>query len=286
MIKELKSEFSKKLHAKIRTVSIIHLKELQTEISKWRSNGLISEKFFNQNYGHFSFKPTKTIPDACSIIIIAVPQKITSVEFSYKGIKYKTVLPHYYVHSKIQKICWEILSEVLEKKGYLVERAKLPLKLLAVRSGLAKYGKNNTCYIDGMGSFAFLEAFYTNYRFTDNDWNEKRLLKSCKTCTLCQDVCPNRCITNERFLIHADQCLTYFNEKRGYFPSWIKKKSHNALIGCIRCQIACPQNKKFLKFNRQIINFTEKETSTILQKTPQKLISKTLAKKLKYSDFH
>ncbi len=275
----LHSEFGK-LHAKFRTVSIIHLKDLQKEINEWKRNGLITEKFFKQNYGQFSFKPPKTLPNACSIIVIGVPQKIIPVKFFYKGKRYQTVLPPTYVYSEIRATCKEILSRILENKGYFVDRAILPLKLLAVKSGLAKYGKNNICYVDGMGSLTRLEAFYTDYEFLSDDWHEKQLMKSCTNCLLCQTACPSHCIPKERVLIHADHCLTYLNENKEDFPPWISKQSHNALVGCMHCQIVCPQNKKFLQYDKQTVDLTEEETEIILQKTPQKLIPKALAEKL------
>ena len=275
----LQSELGK-LHAKFRTVSIIHLKDLQTEITEWKRNGLITEKFYKQNYGQFSFKPPTTLPNARSIIVIGIPQKIMPVNFFYKGKQHQTVLPPTYVYSEVRTTCKEILSQILEKKMYFVDRAILPLKLLAVKSGLAKYGKNNICYVNEMGSFTRLEAFYTDYEFLTDEWHEKKIMKSCSTCSLCQNACPTHCIPKERFLIHADCCLTYLNENKGDFPSWINVQSHNALVGCMRCQIVCHQNKKFLQYDKQTVNFTEEETMIILQKTPRELIPKAFAKKL------
>jgi epoxyqueuosine reductase len=279
----LHTEF-RKLHAKFRTVSIKHLEDLETEINTWRRDGLITEKFYKQNYGQFSFQPPTILPNAFSIIIIGIPQKITPLELFLKGKRYQTIIPPTYVYSKVRATCKEILSRILEKKGYSVDRAILPMKLLAVKSGLAKYGKNNICYVEGMGSFTRLEAFYTDYEFPTDDWHEEEILESCTGCSLCQNVCPTHCIPKDRFLIHADQCLTHFNENKGNFPSWIVLKSHNALVGCMRCQIVCPQNKKFLQLKEPTIHFTEEETSIILHKTPRKNIPKTLVKKLKDLD--
>jgi epoxyqueuosine reductase len=275
----LHSEFGK-LHAKFRTVSIIHLKELQEEINEWKRNELITEKFFKQNYGEFTFQPLPTLHNACSIIVIGIPQKITPVEFFHKGKRYQTVIPPTYVYSTVRTVCKEILLRILQKKGYSVDRAILPLKLLAVKSGLGQYGKNNICYVDGMGSFTRLDAFYTDFEFPTDDWQEKEIMESCTTCSLCQNACPTQCIPKERFLIHADRCLTYLNENIGDFPTWVTLQSHNALVGCMHCQIVCPQNKKFLQLNDQTINFSEEETSIILQKTPQENLSPTLTKKL------
>jgi len=275
----LHSEFGK-LQAKFRTVSIIHLKELQEEINEWKRNGLITEKFFKQNYGEFTFQPPTTLHNTCSIIVIGIPQKITPVNFFHKGKQYQTVIPPTYVYSEVRTVCKEILSRILQKKGYSVDRAILPLKLLAVKSGLGQYGKNNICYVDGMGSFTRLEAFYTDYEFPTDDWHEKEILESCTTCSLCQNACPTQCIPKERFLIHADYCLTYLNENIGDFPKWVTLQSHNALVGCMHCQIVCPQNKKFLHLNDQTINFSEEETSIILQKKPRENLSPILRKKL------
>jgi len=275
----LQSEFEK-INAKFRTVSIVHLRDLQKEINQWKRDKLITEKFFKQNYSQFSFKPPKTLSNTCSIIVIGVPQKIIHINFFYKGKQYQTVLPPTYVYSEVRIICKKILSRILENKGYFVDRAILPLKLLAVKSGLAKYGKNNICYVDGIGSFTRLEAFYTDCEFLPDDWHEKQIMKSCTDCSLCQNVCPTHCIPKERVLIHADHCLTYLNENKGNFPSWVPVRSHNALIGCMRCQMVCPQNKKFIQYDKQTIDFTEKETSIILHKTPRKHLSKALTKKL------
>ncbi|KYK25584.1 hypothetical protein AYK25_05225 [Thermoplasmatales archaeon SM1-50] len=275
----LQLEF-KKLHAKFRTVKIIRLKDLQVELNTWRNDGVIPKKFFEQNYGQFLFYPPDTVQNARSIVIIGILQKIICVEFFYKGKPYQVVIPPTYVYSDVRATCQGILSNVLRKNGFSVDRAILPMKLLAVRSGLGKYGKNNLCYVDGMGSFTRLEGFYTNYEFPKDDWCEKEIMVQCKNCSLCQKACPTQCIPDDRILIHADHCLTYFNENEGNFPTWVTRQSHNALVGCLYCQIVCPQNKKYLKFYQNKINFTEEEILFILRKTPKEHIPQTLAKKL------
>ncbi len=181
----LQSEFET-LQANFKTVSINHLKDLQTELTTWQHDGLITKKFYDQNYGQFLFHPPEMLQNARSIIIIGVPQKISKVKFIHNGTQYQTYIPPTYIYSEIRAACKEILSKILGKKGYSVERAILPMKLLAVKSGLGKYGKNNLCYVDGMGSFTRLEAFYTDYEFPTDDWGEKEIMNSCKNCSLCR----------------------------------------------------------------------------------------------------
>ncbi len=282
---KLEKEFNT-IDAKFKTINITHLPDLQTELTTWLHDGLISKKFYEQNYGQFSYHSPSTFPDAQSIIIIGIPSKVTRIEFFHHNIRYETIIPPTYRFSEIRASCKEILSKVLGANGYAVERAILPMKLLAVKSGLAKYGRNNICYVDGMGSYTRLEAFYTTYSFPADDWGEKELMKACDSCPLCRAACPTHCIPDDRILIHADQCLTYFNENLGDFPAVVPPDAHNALIGCMRCQTVCPQNKKRLAYDPEIITFTEEETTCILQNISREDIPESLTKKLKDLDMY
>lgn len=268
------------LSAQFRTVSITHIQDIHTELRSWKKHGLITNEFYEQNYGSFLFNPSLTLPNVRSIIVIGIPQKIILLEFIHEGKRYQTVLPPTYQYTKVRAKCSDILSKVFTKHGYHVDRAQLPMKLLAVRSGLGQYGKNNLCYVEGMGSFTRLEAFYTDYEFPSDNWSEKKLMNACNNCSLCKNICPTQAIPNNRILIHADHCLTYLNENEGAFPNWVPEHAHNAVVGCMFCQTICPQNKKFLTPEKNMIHFTEKETTTLLNGTPREQISQTLAEKL------
>jgi len=68
------------------------------------------------------------------------------------------------------------------------------------------------------------------------------------------------------FLLHAENCLTRHNEREDILESWIKPDWHNALIGCMRCQLVCPVNKN--QFTNIVVGpvFSETETALLLQK--------------------
>jgi epoxyqueuosine reductase len=105
-------------------------------------------------------------------------------------------------------------------------------------------------------------------------------MKLCQTCTSCLENCPTRCIDPDRFLIHADKCLTHFNESENPLPGWIKPEWHNSLLGCMICQEVCPLNKAALdKTQDAKVSFTRAETEEILEGTlRENLRSATLAK--------
>jgi len=122
--------------------------------------------------------------------------------------------------------------------------------------------------------FTRITSFPSMIGMKRKSWNHVQPVLYAKTLVLLT-VFPK-----DRFLIHADHCLTYLNENKGDFPSWVTERSHNALVGCMHCQIVCPQNKNFLQLKEQTVNFSEEETSIILQKTPREHLPKTLAEKL------
>jgi epoxyqueuosine reductase len=93
--------------------------------------------------------------------------------------------------------------------------------------------------------------------------------------------CPNNCITNERFVINVGRCLSLFNEVAGEFPEWISAHAHNALIGCMRCQMYCPANREYIRLTGRLEAITENETQRILNGTADEKLLTSLSKKLR-----
>jgi len=251
---------------KYRTVSITHSQDVQDTVGKLVRQGMISEKL----YGGWQFilNSNVNLPEAKTIIIVAMPQSLTRVYFRWQGIDYPADIPPGYSTQKDESCADTILKGVLGNNGYKVVKARLPLKTLAVRSGLAKYGRNNISYVPGMGSFHRLIAFYTDYPCEEDNWQKLQMMKACEKCSLCREHCPTGGISGDRFLIHAENCLTYFNESESDIPQWLKTNWHNALIGCLLCQSICPVNKPYLNKIENGPIYSEEETELILNRTP------------------
>lgn len=178
------------------------------------------------------------------------------------------------------------MTEILATKGYRVTRTTLPLKLLAVRSGLGSYGRNNICYVQGMGSFLQLAAFYSDLPCHKDNWQKPQMMKNCQSCYACRQNCPTDAISSDRFLLHAEQCISFHNEKKGDipFPTWINRSSHNCLVGCMLCQRVCPQNRKFLQWIEEKEEFSQEETALLLEGVPRDQLPVTTMRKLKHLD--
>lgn len=81
----------------------------------------------------------------------------------------------------------------------------------------------------------------------------------------CIEACPTRSISATRSVIDASRCLTHFNEREDSFPPWIEPHWHNAIIGCMRCQLICPQNESYVDKVEHEVTFDAAETSMLLE---------------------
>jgi len=227
------------------------------------------------------------VPDidfsANSILLIAIPHPFYAhVEFTYHSKKYCTSSP---VMSDFESTD-KTLGTALRSGNYHKTPAwNLPLKRLAVHSGFATYGKNNICYIDGMGSSFSFSAYFTDLLCDDEYWTDVTTAPMCAECYNCLNDCPTGAIQTSRFLIDNERCLSYLNERAEPFPEWLPKKVHHCVYDCLKCQISCPMNKGHVKHFVGPVQFTESETNDLLSGIPFEDYSDSFKKKARYLGF-
>jgi epoxyqueuosine reductase len=287
---EIKKEVHRVLQEKniaSRIVAVSWLDDLQREIGERRKSAPFSDRFFQDYLSWMEYKPPEDLTDAQSLIICGHPAPMHRIVFSYRGKKVPGFVPPTYLfYPKAYKACAETLSQVLTPRGFKTAAAKVPVKLLAARSGLGRYGRNNIFYIEGRGSFVRLLAFFSNLPVSDDTWHEPRMLETCEKCRACLKNCPTAAIKENRFLIHAERCLTYFNEMAADqpFPEWIDLAWHNCLVGCMKCQSICPENSKVKDWVETIAEFDEAETRRLLEPVKFDALPKELAAKIEAAD--
>ncbi|WXG45696.1 MAG: 4Fe-4S double cluster binding domain-containing protein [Candidatus Atabeyarchaeum deiterrae] len=277
----------KDLGYQVRAISIHHLQLLQEHIQGQYHQGLLDNQFYQDRLAWLRFQIPETLPKAESMIVVAVPRPQTRAIFTWKGQRRPLIIPPTYtaykdVTEKIQKL----LAKILGEKGYRSTGTELPLKLLAVRSGLGQYGRNNLCYVSGMGSFLQLVAVYSDMPCQEDSWQEATMLPNCEKCELCRRACPTGAIPSDRFLLRAERCITYHNEKKGDvpFPSWMDASWHNCLEGCMRCQRACPLDKQFMEWIGEEEEFSEEETHLLLDGASRDKLPEETLRKLMHLD--
>ena len=263
-----------------RVVPVEHVAQLKYEIEESISQGKINAGLYERYLAGFEFDVTTHLSKARSIIITAAPQPQRKVTFHLSGQTYPVIIPPTYYNDTDDQIT-SILQNILSSNDYQLYSAALPSKLLAVCSGMAKYGKNNIAYVEGLGSFVRLRAFLSEMPTGRSDGFKPEVMKECERCKACLSECPTKAIIPDRFLIHAERCLTFLNEGDEEFPEWVDPAWHNSLIGCMKCQLACPVNKSFTEWVEEGEDFNEAETELILSGVPFDRIPPETAHKIR-----
>lgn len=198
-----------------------------------------------------------TPPDeACqSVLIVAVPFALwANVRFALDGRTYELRCPVSADMAKARRMAEENASHIWDAGA-------LPFKRIAVHSGLAKYGRNNVTYVDGLGSAVSYWCWYLDEPCADS-WTDNILAPACSGCGKCIQACPTGAIRPDRFLIDNLRCLSCHNESPAPLPDWLPANVHHTLYDCLRCQENCPMNCGILVEDGG--EFTEEETQKLL----------------------
>lgn len=273
IVNELKS-LSEKKGDKLEVFSIDRLQSLQNDLEKLQSETELNgfQKWIINKLYNFKGVPQKMR----SIIIVAIPRPAyANLTFNKNGNEYKV---YGTVTASLGRVRTYVMDAV-KKAGYEIDaEGRLPLKRLAVQSGLAEYGKNNLTYVSGMGSYFTLQAFSTTMVQEKDNWREAVVSSMCDDCIICASNCPTGAIKDDRFLLDNSRCLSAWNEGSGDFPEWMPHTAHHTAFDCLKCQVCCPMNKD----NQEVIDvsFDEMETNRILAGAPYNNVSKELKKKI------
>jgi epoxyqueuosine reductase len=281
-MEDLLKSFIKKYDFKAEALPVERLAGLENDFKKSLKKGLISDKLYKEYLDGFSFNLPDDFNEAKSIIILGMarPQHRLNIDLGNRSID-AIIPPTYIDYRKIYRDIFKLLKEWLAADGYRLSRALLPLKLTAARSGLAEYGKNNITYIGKWGSFHQLAGFYTDLEVSEDPWQEMSILDACKTCTLCTRDCPTGAILKDSFNLDTSRCLTFLNESKGGIPDWVKPESHNSLVGCMRCQLVCPYNKKVKDWIVDIGKLSQEDIALLEESSKGKKKNPKLVNKLK-----
>jgi epoxyqueuosine reductase len=220
--------------------------------------------------------------DMKSVIILAVSKtSYAKVSFMKNGKEYKAFSP---TAAGLEEAMNKIVSFVKDAGYEIVPVFHLPLKRLAVQSGLAEYGRNNIAYVQGFGCNVVFAAFYTNIVCESDNWRSAVVAKKCDSCDYCMKNCPTDAILADSFIINAKRCISFFHVSGEEYPDWMPDTAHHSLYYCLKCQVGCPMNEGLVSVID--VAFDEKETELILAgKSFDEDISETFEKKVKLLGF-
>jgi len=227
-----------------------------------RARGEVEAEFFRAEIDAMTLDAAPP-PDA-TLVVVAKPVPAYRVRFRGDGGTVEALIPPTYVRhrAKYEEVRQDLARHGLP--GARVEHFGWPLKAVAARLGLVRYGRNNLTYVEGLGSYVQLCGFVTNAELpAGGPTHAPALLDECAGCLACAAACPTGAIDGDRVLIHGERCLTHLNENEGAWPGWLPAGAHHCLVGCLACQEACPANGR-LPIDDSGVEFSEEETRMLL----------------------
>ena len=250
-----------------RVVPATRRDDLRQEIEAAHEAGLLADLVF-RSYARIFDCP---LPDGCagarSLIVGALPHPQSRVAFTWCGSRLVALVPPSYIrYWELTRQAEDALNERLAPLGHWARFARVPQKALPVHSGLALYGRNNIVYVPGLGSFHMLVSYYSSLPCEESRWLKPRLLERCERCTACRRACPTGAIPEDRTALRQERCITFYSGYSGpqELPAWLDPDWIECLVGCRRCQIVCPENRPFRRWIEDDWEFSEEETSLLL----------------------
>ena len=253
-----------------RVVAAERLEELRRRVAGTLASGELPGETAGHLASEVAFAVPAELPAVRSVVVGATARPLTRATLTVDGEPHEAVVPpHYAGYYTVPRGLTKALGNALAPTGHAAAGFEPPLKTLAACSGLARYGRNNIAYVPGLGSYLLLAACATDAPPPlDASWNEPVLLDRCERCSACQRACPSEAIRADRFLLQTDRCLTMVNEDEAPFPDWVDPAWHHCVVGCLRCQQACPENATVDLRVAPAEVFDAAETAAILAGTP------------------
>ena len=159
------------------------LNNLKEELQAFKSNESLNnfQKWILNDLYDFNLPNTDFTIE--SILLIAVPHPFYSkILMQYNNKQYNCLS---LVSSDFDQTRKNVQTASEDFQFKFIETDNLPLKRLAVQSGLALYGRNNITYVEGLGSSLSYIAFFTTLLPKEISWRPVRRAFSCRHCRLC-----------------------------------------------------------------------------------------------------
>ncbi len=245
-------------------IGVLH--EVRLELDNRKLAGELNDAFYRDNLTFFRYeKSAESIASPKAVVVVAMPRPAHRLSFETGGGTLEVILPPTYVgySALFSKNRDDIITAIPQLAGHL-EILVAPLKAVASRLGLVAYGRNNITYIPEWGSYFQLVGYLSDADLgISPEWRPQppQLMPECEACGICAAVCPTGAITEERVLLHAENCTTLFSERTGELDHEL---SANCLFGCLECQEICPVNTGRLRVVPAEVSFDRAETEAIL----------------------
>ncbi len=178
--------------------------------------------------------------DGITYTVFALPY--TQLDFPPEGYAF---VDSYYVASNRAYFLRKELVKKLTDEGFETIECNLPYKSLAYHSGLGVPLRSTLIANKKFGTRMALEIIavrgvYAKEVTVDDILKKPEMAAFCRTCGICESVCPRGCISAESF--ERNKCIRSVQESADLTDKDAAKAMGTQLWGCDICQRCCPFN--------------------------------------------
>lgn len=208
--------------------------------AKWIAEGRHGTMSWMERNNDRRMHPENLLPEAKSIIVLALNYYQPDPERSYRIAKYALGDDyHGFMLRRLKRLCRILRDEFGGDQRPYVDTGPLLEKPIAEAAGLGWQGKSTILVEPKRGTWSFLANIVTSLELPTDKPGKDR----CGSCTRCIDICPTRAITAP-YQLDASKCISYLTiEHDGVIPEEFRKAIGDRLYGCDECLDVCPWNK-------------------------------------------
>ena len=221
-------------------VAAVPLELRRDYYNKWIAEGKHGSMSWMERNNDRRMHPDQLLPEAKSIIVLALNYYQSDPERSYRIAKYALGDDyHGFMLRRLKRLCRILRDEFGGDQRPYVDTGPLLEKPIAEAAGLGWQGKSTILIEPKRGTWSFLANIVTTLELPTDEPVKDR----CGSCTRCMDVCPTKAITAP-YQLDASKCISYLTiEHQGTIPKKFRRAIGDRLYGCDECLDVCPWNK-------------------------------------------
>lgn len=221
-------------------VSSVPLDLRRDYYEKWIAEGQQGTMGWMERNNDRRLHPERLIPEARSIIVVALNYYQPDPDRGYRIAKYALGDDyHNFMLKRLKKLCRILREDYGSVQRPYVDTGPLLEKPIAESAGIGWQGKSTILVEPKRGTWSFLGNIVTTLDLPADEPGKDR----CGSCTRCIDICPTRAITAP-YQLDARKCISYLTiEHDGPIPEQYREAIGDRLFGCDECLDVCPWNK-------------------------------------------
>ncbi|MBV8066920.1 MAG: tRNA epoxyqueuosine(34) reductase QueG [Candidatus Eremiobacteraeota bacterium] len=213
---------------------------------------------YDEQYARRATDPRTLLPDARSVLCIAVPYSIARkpARDPLRGTVSNYAWSQDY-HYRLRALLRAVADVINEEAGAPVtaiacDTRPLAERAFAARAGLGWIGKHTNLIAPTHGSFVFLGEVVTALELPA----DAPLRKSCGSCRVCVERCPTGALRGD-YTIEATRCISDLTQRTDEIPKALRPLIGQWVWGCDICQLVCPPTS--LASNRALPEWAPKD---------------------------